>query len=253
MPQPLKTGMFLPLATFACTMALGCGGPESGTLTVQYQLGPAAMDDCEQYEVDEVEATLGDDEYVTVVNCGDEVVFPEVEAGVWDLLVEGHNRDGLVVMDNDGGERIEVVAGNARTVEAQLIATPVSVFVNWILEIDGTPGIQCSNPMNPFAEFEVVAWDQTAARLATHVFQCDAAPDSGAFRKVPDDSRSLRGNLLQEVSVQPNDADGNDVGSNGRFILPEPPGPGRDLYLTLRCDIEDETCVAQGEPPYDSP
>jgi hypothetical protein len=209
------------------------------------------MQDCEQFEVDEVEATLGDDDYREVVGCGDEIVFPEVDAGVWDLLVEGKNADGLVVMDNDGGERANVVAGNARTIETQLIATPVYVFVNWILEIDGTAGVQCSNSGNPFRQFEVVAWDQTASRLASHVFECAAPTDEGVYRKVPDEDRALRGNLLQEVAVQAQDEDGNDVGPNSRFILDDPPGPGRELYLTLRCDLEDELCVGEGEPPYD--
>jgi hypothetical protein len=236
------------------TLALaGCQGETSGGLTVTYRLGPGGQTDCADFDIQTITGRIGADGEEQAVDCGQDLVFSDLDEGGRRVYVEATDSAGFVVMDNgDNGEKVTIRAGEVVEHEAALAATPVKVYVRWSIAVTGFPA-QCTDSAVDTAAFSVTAWDDLPTILAEDSFACDAPTDEdvATYRRLPDPDRSIKGNSLAEVSIQPQDGGGGSVGSPARFTLATPPGPGRMVYLTVAC--EDNVCTAQGTDPWDTP
>ena len=245
----------LPLALAGAALG-GCTQETSGGLSVTVRLGPGEADatTCAQFDVQTIRATLGEGENAQVeeVACGDEILFADVTVGQWNLAVEAIDSEGFTVMDNGSEpERVEIAGGQVVEHTSQLTATPARIYVRWQVNLAKFP-VQCDDPAVETKTFEVEAWDGIGTLLHSASFDCDAPadPEVGAgYHLVPDPDRLVRGNLISEVSVTVRNDAGDPLPPTPRFILDEPPGPGRILYLTVVCD--DNACQSTGMPPFD--
>ncbi len=251
----MRSLSFILLSLLVLTPA-SCQNAESGTLTVEYQLGPS--DDasaCQEFSVNRVRATLGDelDELTEEADCGDDIVFTGIDVGRWDLRVDALAADGTVVMDNEAEQaRVEILGGAATTHKAQLTETPARVFVRWALSVNNFQA-DCAGPMVETAQFRVQAWDGAATVGEAETFDCLAPqdPEAPTYARVQDPDRQIRGSLLTEVTITAMDAAGNDLVPTTRFIFDLELGPGRKVFLTVDCI--DNMCMSTGEPPWDTP
>jgi len=236
------------LATLVSTA--GCkDDTEAGVLTITYQLGKAS-NTCESESVETVQATLGDGEYEEHSPCGSDVIFSDVPAGTYSLLVEAIDEDHVAVMDNVEDaetQQVEVLGSSSREVEAQLAAAPARMYLRWELEVQGWQA-ECADADVDTKEFEVEVWDDADELLLTDTLDCDAPVDEDrgqGYSRIEDPDRDIKGSSVVELDVQPRAAGGTNVGAPVVFMF-DPPGRGRELSFSITC--EDNVCAGSGDP-----
>jgi hypothetical protein len=249
-----RTAPTLRLALSTCMLATvlssaGCkDDTETGSLTVDYQLGKAS-NTCESESVDTVRATLGDDDYDEDSPCGSDVMFSGIPAGNYSLLVEAIDSDGFAVMDNvddDDTQQVEVLGGSSRDVEAQLAAAPARLYIRWSLMVDNFQA-DCDDVTTK--NFDVEVWDDLDNLLLNDTLDCDEEKDEDrgeGYSRIKDPDRDIQGGSVVELDVQPQTAGGDPIGDDPVVFTFEPPGRGRELSFTLNC--EDNVCTGSGEP-----
>jgi hypothetical protein len=234
------------LATLVSTA--GCkDDTETGSLTVEYQLGKAS-NTCESESVETVQAMLGDGEYEEDSPCDSDVMFTDIPSGTYSLLVQAIDNDGFAVMDNvddEDTQQVEILGGSTREVEAQLAAAPARMYIRWALFLDD---FQADCDEVTTKQFDVEVWDDADNMLLNDVIDCDAPTDEdrgGQYIRIPDPDRDIQGSAVVELDVQPQTAGGDAVGDPVVFVF-DPPGRGRELSFTLTC--EDDVCTGSGDP-----
>jgi hypothetical protein len=229
--------------------------PSEGTLVVPFELGNRRS--CKSFGVKEVRGELNDGDYIEEVSCDlGEVRFRNVKAGTYRVRLFGLDQDGVAVMDNrqDNDTALHVI-GDGTTVEAdrpiKLTASPAHLFLRWSFGF----GSCKSASIDRFA-IEVWRDDGGELLLETEVdCETDGEGPEG-YRQVTDDG--LASEQVGEVSVQPLDEGGEELGDPVLFEL-DSPSTGRDIELTFNCvqsvccegteaceGLEDEDFESQG-------
>jgi hypothetical protein len=230
---------------------LGCApdrGP--GSLVVSYTLGNNKT--CAELGIEELRAELvqGPEGATTVssseiVPCASdpEIIFENLEPGIYSLIVSAHDTQGVATLDNLGQpatERaIEIFEAAETSVDAELTARPAQLEIAWRLGVDGFSN--CAS--EGISSLRVTAYQVggTSVLLDTQL-DCELASDGdNGYRQVPDPDRELNGDLLAEVGIQPLDAAGAPVGEAVDFMF-DPVGPGYSVQLNIECTAAG--CVA---------
>lgn len=224
-----------------------CGddpGPQAGVLVVPFTLGNDRT--CEELGVVAVRAELDEGAHVETADCdAGKVRFELLMPGTYAVSVYGLDREGVEVVDSLEYGLVDVtVVGEGTTVVAepalQLTAAPAHLLVRWDFDFGSCESASIDR-------FALSAWrgDGTKLLLDTQL-PCDMTGHGpGLYREVPDLDRRMSGEELGEVSVQPVDEHGIEVGDAVRFTF-DSPGAGRFVKLTLACD--DGGCDGSGEP-----
>ena len=118
----LRPSSSLRLVPFALALVACNTGPTAGSLSLSYKLGPFGGT-CDQFEVATVKVDLEGSNYHEEEACdpSEPITIDGIEAGSYDLLVQGILADGNTVeMDNVGGnaddDSVEIVGRHAVTV-----------------------------------------------------------------------------------------------------------------------------------------
>lgn len=229
--------------------SVGCREEEqSGAVTVNYSLGFGAGLTCAEASVVTVRVSLGTSYSAEAACDGTGVVaLDNVSAQSYPLIVEGISADGVIVYDNGHApENIEVPGSGTATADITLTSTPAQIQFSFnFLDEAGFPYAPQDTP--PVAEINVIALQNTCSRpLLEHLFvyrRLEAVRDV----EVPDPEREIIGEDVDCVVIELVDQSGAEfaptwlpTGTTERF---EPPGPGRLITITLRC--EERTCFAE--------
>ncbi len=236
-----------PLLVTGLLSVLACGGDdETGAVSVRYTLG--AANSCATLDVQRVRVDVGTGAGAESAedDCdpSQPIIIDGLEAGNYPMLVTAVDSMGFTVMDNQSApttdDKVEIVGGSSRDIEAQLAATPATIRVRWIVSVDGQPA-QCTFVM-PQA-FEVIAYQNSGTSvLLTHQFECAQPP---GFIPVPDANRVVNGQNLDAVTVRMLDENNAEL---ERVVFEfEPPGPGRVIDLDVRCNEANGTVTCEGE------
>jgi hypothetical protein len=238
----------LPLLGLA--LSLGCNadaGP--GSLVVAYRLSSGIS--CEDAGVDRVRVFLDDGEdYDREANCVEgDVEFDDVDAGNYDVTIEGSDIDGDVIMDNiddDTSRSVEVLGDGTETLlnDAVLGDTPGILQIQWDF---GAQNCDLAD-IDSFS-VEAYEWDGfggTPSRLMVEDLDCNTAePVYLGYRQLEDADREVDGDLFGRVRVQARDDSGQDVGPAVLFDF-EPRGAGKTVRTTIECEVGG--CTSDGEP-----
>src|SRR5690349_19490371 len=127
---PLSRSSFCFVLATAALIASCNNGPNSGTLSVNYELGLQGT--CAGFGVETVKVTLDEGEYEEEEACdpANPILLTGVAAGNYDVLVEGIDAEGFTVMDNIGGDdddSVEVVGGSDKELDVTLGDSPAQV------------------------------------------------------------------------------------------------------------------------------
>ena len=241
-------------STLVCPLALlglltsACGkDEESGSLTVEYELGPglgcadASLDIGGLGEVETVRVTLTRGDEPPIVEdapClqGDTILIASAPAGNYEMLVEGVDAVGDTVMDNlklpMTDEKVEVIGGTSQNVTANLAPTPAKIEVKLRVMVDGDFA-QCM-------QAEVQYFDITAYRGSTPMLmhQFDYCTTPNGYQTVPDPERVIEGALLNSIKIEVLDMSQTEVADLAPIQF-TPPGAGKLVQLTITCDGTD--------------
>lgn len=235
----------------ACALAalslLACDGSDAvakGVLIVPYELGNNRS--CDDLGVDTVQADLDDGFIVEEVDCDEgQVRIESVPVGTYNIRVFGLDADGFPVLDSEatGPVKERVIDSSTTTVDPKILLTsaPARLFVRW-----GFGFSSCDE--EGVDHFLIRAWHKEGIQLLLESeLNCMTKGEgSESYRRVPDPDRELGGDVLGEVSVQPVDADGNELGDPVVFVF-DPPGAGHPVRLSLS-DCSSNGCEGSGEP-----
>lgn len=233
-------------------LALGAGltgcrehdEPSSGTLVVPFELGNRRS--CESFSVERVRGELDDGRFIDEATCeAGEVRFLQVPAGSYHARMFALDDDDVEVMDSlhDRDAVMNVIGGGTTVVADRpimLTATPAHLYVRWTFGF----GTCRSAGIDLFA---LSVWRRggsellLAADLDCHL---DGDDDEG-YRAVPDLERALAGDEVGELTIQPLDRTGLELGEPVEFDFAAP-GAGRDMKFSLVC--EEGSCQGKGYP-----
>jgi hypothetical protein len=237
----LRPLVLLGLFTTACG-----NDEESGSLTVEYELGPglgcadASLDIGGLGEVQTIRVTLtrGDNEITEEAPCleGDTILVASASAGNYDMLVEGLDAVGDTVMDNlklpMTDEKVEVIGGTSQNVTANLAPTPAEIQVRLNILKDGVAE-QCQ-----FSDVQF--FDVTAFRGSTPMLmhQIDYCMTPSGYQPIPDPDREIEGALLNSIKIDVLDMAQAEVADLSPLQF-SPPGAGKLVQMTITCDGTD--------------
>jgi len=253
------------LVAVAAGLVTGCFEDDDppGSLIVPFKLGNNK--ECKDFKVKRVVGKLdddGDDDdeeddriFEDDVRCEvEQIEFDNVPAGTYRLRLFGYDSDDFAVMDNLDSEDLNVNVIGDETVLAEravmLTPSPANLLLRWSFGFGSckSAGID---------KFLVNVWrEDGSARLLEYEIDCDKVGEGeDYYRKVPDSKRRLAGDVVGEVSVQPLDRNGAEVGDPLEFTF-KSPGAGRDVRLSFECAADPEyadtngkeLCTCSGEP-----
>ncbi|TPV96363.1 MAG: hypothetical protein B7733_05200 [Myxococcales bacterium FL481] len=238
------------LALAAGVGSLGCEddtGP--GSLVVPVILGNNKS--CEELGITSLHAELGEEgEYQEIAPCDDpnpEIVFEDIPAGRYRLFVAGRDAEGVATLDSgaDPDRRVEILGDGATIREENpvlLTEAPAHVWTRWSFDFGS-----CESA--GMAAFRIAVFEQGGVRqLLDETVACNVERDASTqfYYRLPDPSRILNGRTVGEISVQPLDRAGIVMGPPVGFTFP-PPGPGRDIRLSL-VGCTNTGCTGSGTP-----
>ncbi len=237
-----RSSTCLVLATSALLASSCNNGPNSGTLSVNYELGLEAA--CADYNVATVKVTLDEGEYEEEEACdpSSPILLTGVAAGNYDVLVEGIDPEGFTVMDNIGGdddESVEIVGGSDKEHDVTLGNSPAQVQVRWSKFVDGQPA-ECAFVATKF--FEVTAYHGATQFPNSNVFDCSVPP---GYQTLPDPERVIDGTTLDGVRVRILDESQDEIDTL-IFNDFDPPGHGRIVQIDITCDGTETEPVCTG-------
>lgn len=238
---------FHVFALLGGALLAACGddpGPKAGVLVVPFTLGNDRS--CEELGVVAVRAELDEGAYVETADCdAGKVRFELLMPGTYAVSVYGLDTEGVEVVDSLESGLVDVtVVGEGTTVVAepslQLTAAPAHLLVRWDFDFGSCDSASIDR-------FALSAWrgDGTKLLLDTQLPCAMTGHGPGLYREVPDLDRRMSGEELGEVTVQPVDEHGIEVGDAVQFTF-DSPGAGRFVKLTLACD--DGGCDGSGDP-----
>jgi hypothetical protein len=170
-------------------------------------------------------------------------LLTSVEAGTYDVVVEGTDADNTVVVDNlltadmDHAEVLENADTNVgHTIK--LSPTPAKLEIRWKLE-----GFVNQCTQVPVKTFEVIGYKNAGkSPIAMGAFDCDAPSDlEMSYHSFLDPDRDLDGEELDSIEIIPHDATGNSVGDHVVYNI-TPPGAGKTVKLTFSTECTDTVC-----------
>jgi hypothetical protein len=243
MLSPSRSSFCFVLATAALIASCNTG-PNSGTLSVSYELGLQGT--CAGFGVATVKVTLDDGEYEEEEPCdpANPILLTGVAAGNYDVLVEGIDAEGITVMDNIGGDddnSVEVVGGSDKELDVTLGDSPAQVQVRWLKFVNGEPA-ECAFIATKY--FEVTAYHDATQFPNSNVFDCSVPP---GYQTLPDPDRVIDGNTLNGVRVRVLDESEEQIGDDLVFAGFDPPGAGRVVQIDITCDGPENEPVCTGE------
>lgn len=244
---PFASPIRFALATSILTLAACNNGPTSGSLNVEYKLGPGLACDGVDPAIATVRITLDDGEYEEEEPCDPDhpVVFTGVAAGNYDVLAEGIDAEGITVMDNIGGissdDKVEVVGGSDKDLSVTLADSPAAVEVRWTTFVDGQFA-QCAFAASKY--FEVTAFHGANPFFDAYRFDCEVPP---GYQTLPDPMRVIDGKTLNAVVVRVLDESQEQIGDDLVFSGFDPPGPGRAVQIDITCDGPEGMPTCMGE------
>jgi hypothetical protein len=237
----LGSAVLAVLATLSACVAET--GSDAGALVIPYDFGKSR--DCTSMGVQSVRAVLNSGDMVEASCKRGRVRFDALEAGEYKVVMYGLDAEGTAIVDSlgSGPVPVDVVGGNARVVvdpPILLVPAPVKLKLRWTFgfgscesdEIDG---------------FTVTGWhiDGTTELVVANL-ACETPGDRPErYRLVPDPGRTLAGDQLGAVDVQPYDDSMLAIGDRVAFSF-TPPGAGGEILLSIRCD--EGGCQGSGEP-----
>ena len=179
--------------------------------------------------------------------CEDgKVLFTGINAGTYDLVVEGLAADGTVIYDNLGEsalKRVEVLEDTTVTAgTVTLTPTPARVMVGWQLTKGGFAA-QCANVATKQFQVSLARSGGTQPLGPVHVFACDHEAEDFPYHLVPDPMRQIDGELLDTIVVQPQDGAGASIGAKVIVQLAASPGHGRAVRVIVNC--VDDVCTGE--------
>lgn len=206
----------------------------TGTLVVPFELGNGR--DCKDFDVEHVRGELDDGKYKDEVRCEVGVVkFEHVPAGKYHVRLYGLDNDDVAIMDSleDDDLKMEVLGDDTTVIAGDpvtLTSAPANLYVRWTFGF-GT----CKSAS--VDQFEVEVWRGDGSDLILHSdLDCDdVSDDEDHYHKVPDPKRALEGDEVCEATVTPVDKHNDEIGDPVEFDF-DPPGPGRDIKLSLLCN-----------------
>lgn len=226
--------LFLGLLQGACA---GDAIPARGSLIIPYVLGNQLSCDDPQVGVKRIRARLNDEVYEQEVACGtpSEVRFDEVDAGQWQLTVEGLDANGVIVMDNRHQEALPVVEvlgdGTVSTaMPVELASVPAHVFLRWSEGFSDCEGLGIDR-------FLVSIWDTSGTTaLMRGEISCATRPNAPQdYRRLEDPQRRIHGSTMQSLRVQAVNRESVPIGQPASFNLATPPGAGYSVLVSLDC------------------
>ena len=244
------------LVTVAVSLLSGCLEDDDppGSLIVPFKLGNNK--DCDDFAVKRVVGKLDDNRddddedddvvYEDDVRCEvEQIEFDDIPAGSYRLRLYGYDKEDYAVMDNLDNEDLSVNVIGDETVLAEravmLTPAPANLQLRWSFGFGScrSAGID---------KFLINVWrEDGSARLLEYEMDCDKVGDGEDFyRKVPDIKRRLAGDVVGEVSIQPLDDNGGEVGDPLEFTF-NSPGPGRDIKLSFVCVADPEFADGKGK------
>jgi len=229
------------LATLSACVA-GTGS-DSGALVIPYDFGKSR--DCTTMGVVSVRAELNSGDTVEASCKRGRVRFDALEPGSYKVVMYGLDADGTAVVDSlaSGPVGVDVVGGNARVVvdpPIQLVPAPAKLKLRWTFSFGSCESDEIDG-------FTVTGWhiDGTTELIVANL-PCKTPGDRPErCRQVPDPGRTLAGDQLGAVDVQPYDESTLAVGDRVAFSF-TPPGAGSEILLSIRCD--EGGCQGSGEP-----
>lgn len=235
-------GVVLVAAGSAGCSLLG-NDKQAGTLVVPFQLGN--QKDCASLGVVTVRAELDTGDVSKEVNCAaGKIRLDGVKAGSHKVVLYGLDKDDLVIMDSLGAQPLSIKVEDGKTALAdppvELSLAPVKLLLRWDFGFASCDGAS-------IASFQVSAWRSDGAqRLLKTEVKCNTpGKGAGQYRDVPDSARDLSGDELGELEIQPVTSTAAAVGAPVKFTF-APPGPGREIKLSLTCDANG--CTGSGSP-----
>jgi len=242
--QPLERGFFRACLCAALLAFNACGGAESsgsstGTLVVQFQLGPGVS--CDSLGVSEVRGELADATYVASAPCeGGQVRFQGIPSGTYNIQLFGLDADGYEILDSYDSvvEAVTVSGSDETTLSPSIVVlteTPANLSLRWDFDYSSCTGLG-------IAEFEVSVWVGAKLIIGQTLDCLQEADLPNGYRSIADPERRLSGSLAGEITVQPFDLNGIGYG-NAVLFKYRAPGPGRDIRLTVKC--QDGACISE--------
>jgi hypothetical protein len=227
----------------------GCGGSDSkpttsGTLVVPFKIGNDRT--CQDAGVSYVVAELGDEKYVQDAPCENgQVRFLNVPAGSYQIKISAFDDQDVEVMDSHDSLDVMVdVEGENRTSEHKpavtLTSAPAHLLVRWTFGFTTCRGASIDR-------FEIKAWRGSGDDLLVSKTMPCLLEGMGKdqYRDIDDPDRRFTGEQAGEVTVQPLDKQGVDVGPAAVFKY-KAPGAGHDVRVSVECD--QGACKGNGKP-----
>jgi hypothetical protein len=248
--QPYASCVLLAAASVALPNLAACGGDDTdvgstrGTLVVKVQLGNNRT--CDALGVKTIRAELNEKLYVESAPCDDyQVRFRDIPAGTYKVALFGVDDDGVEVMDSVNTPNVLVnVAGDDKTVVGDktvtLTAAPAHLLVRWGFGFGTCRGVGIDR-------LEIALWDASGNdQVLGKALDCDLEGEGkDQYRTIDDPMRRFHGDEAGEISVQPVDKNGVDVGQPASFKF-KAPGPGHEVKVTVHC--EENACTGSGKP-----
>lgn len=231
------------LGNASCLFEEGEDGGSEGTLVVPFELGNRRS--CESFDVERVRGELVEgSDYVDEVRCDTgQLRFQGVRAGNYRVRLYGLDEEGVAVMDNRlDDETLLKVIGHGNTVVAdrpvKLTRTPAHMYLRWTFGFGTCKSAGISG-------FAISVWRSDGSELLLETeLDCELDGEGPeGYREVSE--RGLIGDQIGEVTVQPLDTAGFEIGDPVVFEFMAP-GAGRDIKLSVTC--EDTNCTGSGEP-----
>ncbi|KIG12387.1 hypothetical protein DB30_01509 [Enhygromyxa salina] len=239
----------MPLAAvlgvgLAASSLLGCApdkGP--GSLVVSYVLGNSKT--CAELGIEDMRAELvqGPADNTTVVYSEDlpcaadsDIIFEGLEPGIYSLVVEGYDSNGVATLDNLGepasARAVEIFEAAETSTDVSLTARPAKLEIAWRLGVGGFGN--CGS--EGIDRLRITAYQVGGStELLQTELDCELTSDgNNGYRTVPDPERALNGALLGEVGIQPLSASGSPVGTAAKFTF-MPVGAGYPVRLNIEC------------------
>lgn len=234
------------LVGLGTTALVGCSAQttSTGSVVVPYVLGN--MRTCKDMGIDVVQGVLDDQFLVLEVPCEEgRIRFVDLPEGLYRVALFGLSEDGYSVMDSLGPEAIIIKVpgqGVSATVEPAILLTaaPAHLQIRWDFGFSSCAGAGVES-------FMIRAWNPDGRDLLLEeTLPCESnGSGSQQYRDVPDFGRNLGGTLVGQVSVSALRDDGTPFGPPVGFNF-EPPGSGRRIQLTLKCN--GSGCEGVGKP-----